>query len=76
MIQLNGLLDLSKLNRSNECQNLDNACEDRFAETNGYEGFQEDKQKLLDIYNRIKPTWEDHGQVGVDDDATSVPYKL
>lgn len=43
-------------------------CEDRFAETNGYEGFQEDKQKLLDIYNRIKPTWEDHGQVGVDDD--------
>ena len=33
-------------------------CEDRFAETNGYEGFQEDKQKLLDIYNRIKPTWK------------------
>ncbi len=43
-------------------------CEDRFAETNGYDGFQDDKQALVDIYKRIKPTWEDHGQVGVDDD--------
>lgn len=42
--------------------------EGKFAETSGYDDWETDKYKLLEIYNRIKPEWEDHGNVGVDDD--------
>jgi hypothetical protein len=43
-------------------------CEDRFAETQGYDGFEADREELKSIYQRIKPIWEDHNNVGVDDD--------
>jgi hypothetical protein len=42
--------------------------EDRFAETMGYEGFESDKEELKAIYNRIKPIWNDHNKIGMDDD--------
>lgn len=42
--------------------------EDRFAETMGYEGFEEDKEELKAIYQRIKPTWESNNKIGMDDD--------
>ncbi len=42
--------------------------EDRFAETMGYEGFDKDREELKAIYQRIKPIWEGHNKIGMDDD--------
>jgi hypothetical protein len=43
-------------------------CEDRFAETSGYPEWEEDRQELKEIYQRIKPIWEGHNKIGMDDD--------
>lgn len=43
-------------------------CEDRFAETSGYPEWKEDQQELRSVYERIKPEWEGHNKIGMDDD--------
>jgi hypothetical protein len=43
-------------------------CENRFAETFSYDDWEDDQKELLSIYDRIKPEWDDHGKIGVDED--------
>lgn len=42
-------------------------CEDRFAETMGYEGFQADKEELYNFFEtKVKPKFDNHDIVGMD----------
>lgn len=58
---------LKDLHKENKMNNFRYIFEDRFAETQGYEGFSADKDELNNFFDqKIKNTFGDHSTVGVD----------